>query len=805
VVLLGESGIVVTSTTSNGSGAFQLDVAPGTYTLQASFEGFKPASNRLRVTNRAMTNQKLVLFVADVKQDVTVSNGGPEVAANAASNVDAIRIDQSTLDKLPVFDQDYIGTIARFLDTGSLGTGGVTLVVNGMEVSALSVSASAIAQIKVNQDPYSAEYSRPGRGRIEILTEPGGQEYHGELNLLGRNATLDARNAFATDRPPERKHIIEGMVSGPIGDGKKMSFMISGQDQKDDQQALVYAVGPSGPINDNVPQGNRQSLLSASLTRQIGRNTTMSIRPSYEYESNQNRGAGGTTLASAATDFTHKEEQLVYTQQSIVTASLVNQFQVLVGHEREPTTSVSNAPGIVVSGAFTGGGGQGNLLRTETHVQLMESLTWTHGHHVVQTGFQLPDWSRRGFDDRTNFGGTFFFSGLDTYAAGTPYAFTQQSGNGDLALLEKQVGTYVKDDWQVSSTLSVSGGLRYDWQNYLHDDNNFAPRVSVAFAPGDRKTNVLRAGVGVFNDRSGPVVIADVLHSQPGGLSRYVMTDPSFPNPFQNAPAAAPPSIVQFAPGVQIPQTLQYSTGLDRQLGKGKILSITYTGAKGYHLFRSRDVNAPVPPDYAARPNPAYGAIREVESNGQQTANSLQVMLRARVGTWVSAQTQYSLSKTENDTSGISAFPANDYDLSGEWSPADFDRRHRLVLLATMSPAQIVDVGVSLTMNSGSPYSETLGGDPYNNGRGRARPDAVARNTLVGTPYGSLDLRLSRALKIGGRGKDARTVNFALDGFNVTNRVNYIGYVGTVGSPLFGQPARASAPRQLQLSVRLEF
>ena len=119
------------------------------------------------------------------------------------------------------------------------------------------------------------------------------------------------------------------------------------------------------------------------------------------------------TLASAGSNFRHHEQQVRYTQQNVLRPTLVNQFQILVGHEREPTTSISADRGIVVVDAFTGGGAQADLVRTESHAQLMENLTWVRGHNTIQTGFQLPDWSRRGFYDRTNFGGTYFFSGLD--------------------------------------------------------------------------------------------------------------------------------------------------------------------------------------------------------------------------------------------------------------------------------------------------------------------------------------------------------------------------------------------------------
>ena len=806
-VVLRSAGGQTRDTSTDATGVFRFDnVPPGRYDVLVTFEGFQPTSVRVTVGSRAPSPVRITLPLAAVTQEVTVSNEAVEVNTSATTNADAVSVDQAMLESLPVFDQDLIGTVSRFLDLGALGNGGVTIVVNGMEVSALRVSASAVQQIKINQDPYSAEYGRPGRGRIEILTKPGTPQYHGEANLLFRDAALDATNAFATTKPEDRKHIVEGMVGGPLGSSGKTSFLVSGHDQLEDQQAFVYAVGLEGPLQDSVPQANRQTLVSGSLTHQVSETTTVSLRPSYEYESNQNRGVGGTTLASAGVNFEHREEQVTYNQQTILRPTLLAQVQVLVGHEREPTVSVSPAPGIVVAGAFTGGGAQGDLLRTETHMQLASSLVWTTGGHQVQAGFQLPDWSRRGFYDHTNFGGTFYFANLTTYGGGQPYAFVQQQGNGDLAFLEKQIGLYIKDDWRPRPALTVSLGVRYDWQNYFHDDNNVAPRGSIAYALGENKSNVIRAGAGVFNDRSGPVAIADLLHYQPGGLFKTVITDPSYPNPFETTtPVAQPPSVVRLAPNVQIPQTLQYSAGLDHQLAKGTTVSINYTGAHGFHLFRSRDINAPLPPLYQARPDPAYAVIREIESDGRQQSDSLSLTIRGRMTKWFNGQAQYALSRVYNDTNGIGWFPANDYDLSGEYSRADFDRRHRLVLLGRLSPRAIVDLGVGLTMNSATPYTELLGADIYNNGRGRARPPGVPRNSLDGAGFASLDVRVSRDFLFGDPKGGAQTFTVGVDAFNLTNRVNYATFVGTVGSPLFLQPVSALPPRQIQLSARVKF
>ena len=154
---------------------------------------------------------------------------------------------------------------------------------------------------------------------------------------------------------------------------------------------------------------------------------------------------------------------------------------------------------------------------------------------------------------------------------------------------------------------------------------------------------------------------------------------------------------------------------------------------------------------------------------------------------WFNGQMQYTLSRADNDTNGIASFPANDYDLSGEWARADFDRRHRFLLLGRVSARSVVDLGVGADAEFRRALHETLGGDLFNNGRGRARPPGVPRNSLEGDGFASLDLRASRdrEARTRGRGRariDARRSTPSTCSIASTTA----SYVGTLGSPLFG-------------------
>jgi hypothetical protein len=156
-------------------------------------------------------------------------------------------------------------------------------------------------------------------------------------------------------------------------------------------------------------------------------------------------------------------------------------------------------------------------------------------------------------------------------------------------------------------------------------------------------------------------------------------------------------------------------------------------------------------------------------------------------------------------TIGINAFPANNYDLSGEWARADYDQRHRLNMLGTVRAARYLDFGIGFFANTGAPYTETTGRDDYHDGYANARPAGVRRNSLQGPGFAELDLRWSHDFLFEKGKKEGPRVTFALDAFNVTNRVNYVTFVGDLASPFFGQAVAAKPPRRLQLSARFNF
>jgi hypothetical protein len=514
-------------------------------------------------------------------------------------------------------------------------------------------------------------------------------------------------------------------------------------------------------------------------------------------------------LPEVATNFANHEDLLRFNHNWVISPKLVNQTSILLGRYDNPITSVRQAQRIVVQDAFTGGGAQADYLRTEAHWTLNQALTYSQGKHVIKAGIQVPDYSRRGINDRTNSAGTFYFSSLQDYLQNRPFSFIRQQGVTKVVFWEIVLGGFIQDEIRLRPNLSVALGLRYDWQNYFNEDsNNFAPRLSVAWAPNKNRKTVVRGGLGIFYDRTGPGPISELLRFDGQRLRKYVLTNPGFPDPLSTGQSlsAQPLSVVRLASDAAIPHTLQTSVGVERQLQKSLTLTATYYHSRGVNSFRSRDVNAPQPPLFAQRPDPNFSLVRQIESTGRMVGHSLEVGLRGNVTPYFNGMIQYVFGHARNDTSGIAAFPANSYDLTGEWGRADFDVRHRFNLLGTIKAGKYFNLGTALVLNSGAPYTLTTGRDENHDSLTLERPAGVGRNTLQGPGFAQLDLRWSREFRLSKKKKDeGPAMTLGLNAINVTNRVNFAGYVGNLSSPFFGQAVAARPARRLQLSLQVAF
>ena len=201
----------------------------------------------------------------------------------------------------------------------------------------------------------------------------------------------------------------------------------------------------------------------------------------------------------------------------------------------------------------------------------------------------------------------------------------------------------------------------------------------------------------------------------------------------------------------------------------------------------------------------ALGQNREIQSDGYQKSNALELTFRGKPSKYFAGQVQYTLSRTYNNTSGVTYFPANSYDPTADWGRSDNDRLHKFDLLASSQPTRFFTVGAALSLYSGKPVNITTGADDNHDGIINDRPPGIARNTLYGPGTINLDLNLSHDFLLSNRKKENRVLSVALNSFNVLNHPNYLTYIGTISSPLFGQPVAAQPPRRMQLDVQFKF
>lgn len=799
-------------------GFFEFRSLPaGKYVLEVAAQGFESVIQPVEVGAAPLRPLRIRLELAQVKQQVTVS-AAADTVPSAQQNQDYVQLDQGLLHDLPAKDGDPLALPSLFLDPAAIGAQGPQLIVDGVESSALEIPLSSVREVAVNKSPYSAEFSRPGRGRIEVTTRRGSHHrYRGMVSLLVRNSALDARNPFAATLPELERGIGEAQLSGPLT--RHTTFFVAGQYYTDDEAAVINAVTPNGLLNENSLSPQRRYYAFGRLDYDHhGRRLTIAYK--YKDKSKRDQNIGGFNLPEAATDYLDRENEFRIYETDTTSPNWLNNVRISLKQRPQDTHSDSKLPALVVPGAFTSGGAQVSEHLHESAYSFQDNATWVKGRHVVQFGGGVR---HRLFDveDASNFGGTFYFSSLAAFEANTPLLYTLNQGVPEVSFPQIEYFSFVQDEIRLRQNLSLSLGLRQEVQSNVSDYHNFAPRIALAYAPRNGRT-VLRVGGGAFYDRQPETLAEQALLYNGINIRQIVIPGPQYPSPFGSSPPAsfARPSVTRIAPGIVTPRLYQANFSVERRLGKGEsFLTVDFTTLRGLNLYRLRNVNAPLP-GTQTRPDPNFININQFESSGMSRSNSLTVTYRTAWRNRVNFLAQYVLSKSMDNTDGIlpsstsellffpvntyNLYPANSYDLRDEWGRSDFDRRHRLNLMVFYRMPFGIKSGAVVNLSSGMPYNIITGFDNNHDNVLNDRPPGVGRNAGNGPGYADVDLHLSKEFSLP-QISETTHMELGVDAFNVFNRVNYKNFVGTLTSPFFGRANAALPARQLQLSFRIKF
>lgn len=780
--------------TTNDTGAYEfLSLAPGKYRVRTIAKGFT-VSDRRDVEVRGAVTLDTQLVIEAQAQVVNVEDEANNVTTDPTQNAGALVLREKELEALSD-DPDELQQQLQAMAGPSAGPNGGQIYIDGFTGGNMPPKAS-IREVRINSNPFSPEYDRPGFGRIEILTRPGSDKIRGSVFWLFNDQVLNARNPLLTQntRPPFRQNFGGFNLSGPIKKGKA-SFGFDFERRAINENAFILATTLDSSlnpqqVNQTVLTPQTRTTISPRLDLALNTNNTMVVRYQNTRVNEDNNGIGNFSLASRGYNQRDAENTLQVTETSILGAKAVNEARFMFSRMNLNQFGDNSLPAISVQGAFDGGGAQiGNSSNLARRIELTNITTYTHGTHTLKWGARIR---HSGIDDTSlnNFGGTYTFFGgvgpildvnhnpiagtsveltaLERYRrtllgqqlglsaaaiqalGGGASQFSLNAGTALTAVSQLDAGIFLNDDWRIKPTLTLSYGLRYEAQTNIGDWTNLSPRIGIAWAldggNGRQSKTVLRAGFGTFFDRLGETATLQELRYNGVTQASFLIRNPDFypliPTLASLESGRQPQQLRFVDDSFRAPRHYQTSIGIERQVNRYFRLSTQFMESRGTHLQRQRNVNAPVNGVYP------YGdaQIRLLtESSGY--SRTQQVIVSPNLNyKKLFLFGFYSLSYGKSNAEGIPADPNN---LRAEWGPSSFgDIRHRVLVGTSIPMPWKMSVSPFFVANSGAPYNITTGRDTNGDGFAQERPALVsatqlncAGNSLVYAPgFGCFNL-----------------------------------------------------------------
>jgi len=778
VTLDGPAGATKVTTSGNDGSYSFIGLAPGSYTARVSAADLTQAQPVKIVLKTGAQSLDLKMKVASVTQEVTVEDtAGPSVSTDPSSNSTATVLRGDDLQALSD-DPDDLQSDLQALAGPSAGPEGGEIFIDGFSGGQLP-SKDSIREVRINQNPFSPEFDKLGYGRIEILTKPGTDKFHGQGFFNFGDDVFNSRNPYAQQKAPFELKEYGGTVSGPLS--KRASFILDTERRAIDNGSVIDAVtlDPQtyaiNPYTGVLLAPQRRLRISPRVDYQVSKNNTLIVRYGFTRNDVQDQGIGNFNLPSRGYYTLDQDHTVQITDTAVLGPSTVNETRFQFFHVEDDQISNSFAPAILVLGSFNTGGAQtGRSFDTENHYELQNYTSIAKGAHTWKFGVRTRG-ETVGNTSPENFGGTFTFGGglapeLDAQnqevldASGQPMMvpltsiqqyqrtllglpgggatqFSIAAGNPFLAVNQVDVGAFVGDDWRVRPNVTLSLGLRYETQTNIHDWRDFAPRFGFAWAPGSNQVSlhpkfVIRGGFGMFYSRFDISNIETAERYDGIVQQEYIVDNPTF---FPTIPTIAQ---LLAMPGIQsttttqelssqlrAPYIMQSAISVERQVARNTTVSVTYTNSHGLHMLRSEEFKAP-------------GPVYLMESTGLYNQNQLITNVNARLNNNTSLFGYYTLNRAMSNTDGLSTFPGNPATMAGEYGPAATDIRNRVFIGGSLNTKWNVRLSPFIVVQSGAPYNVTIGQDIYGDTLFNARPGIptdLSKPGLIDTIYGWLD------------------------------------------------------------------
>lgn len=793
-------------------------LVPGVYTVIAEAKGF--AARAVPEIRLARRNEELelALDLAAVTEDVVVASDGPPTRERDFTRV----LTAEDLADLPDDPDELEAALMQMAGPDAM------LRVNGFGGGRMPAKGQ-IRQVRFQTNAYTAENHALAHTFVDVITRPG-------LGSWQTSAAVGLRDGSWAAAPPLASRRSDGdfygrgslTLDGPlVANRTSLSLSLTARDTSESR--AVRARTLDGLVDDPFRPETKRLDVQARVEHALGKTHTLRAELTAYGQRQDGLGVGGLVLPQRAYGQDLDETRLRLSDTGLAWGKVATETRLELSQAATTWEADTDEPAIDVNGAFSAGGAQVRGQRRARRVDLFQAFDAARGKHAFRFGGQLQSQWIDSTVARDALG-TWTFEDLDAWQAGRPATFARRANAGEVGYAQHQVAVFAQDDWKLSRRVALGLGLRYEAQSHVSDPLSLAPRLSSTWAPNDRTS--LRLGAGVFHEWLAAETYEEALRSSTDGVE-LVLTDPGWPDPLSSGTAAAPLPTWRRLGDLSLARVARVSVGLERQLGSQLRLNASYSHERGDGLYRGRNLNPVLASGERARVD--VGNLLSVESQGRSREHTLRT--DARIGgpqARVSGIVGYVLTFARDDVDGPFAPPVDETDVAADWGSARDDVRHRLFGFLTWRPLPSLRVASSFRAQSGVPYPVTLGRDLDGDGLMLERPAGYERNAGRGDFQFDLGLRVSWSFGVGTRkapagpaaprvvmvrmgdeggppdisaGNANSRVQVTLHALvlNALDHLNAFSYSGIYGAPTFGRPLAATPGRRLELGASVRF